>query len=117
MAKIKNAESRRPSRTKDPEKTPISLARDKAPLYYRLAETLTAKIERGEYKKGDLLPGDLQLASEYSVSLITVRAAMRMLIERGLVARYPGRGSFVLSQQQVRAQWGLGSIEDLVRTG
>lgn len=93
------------------------LAGGKAPLYYRLAETLIRKIEAGEHKKGELFPGDLQLAEEYGVSLITVRAAMRMLIERGLVARYAGKGSFVLSRQQIRAQWGLGSIDDLVTTG
>ena len=93
------------------------LAGGKAPLYYRLAETLIRKIEAGEYKKGELFPGDLQLAEEFGVSLITVRAAMRMLIERGLVARYAGKGSFVLSRQQIRAQWGLGSIDDLVTTG
>lgn len=89
----------------------------KTPLYYGLAELLIRRIEHGEYEKGDLFPGEKYLASEYGVSLITVRAAMRILIERGLVARYPGKGSFVLSQRQIHAQWGLGSVDDLVMTG
>lgn len=92
-------------------------ARGKVPLYFRLAELLTRKIEAGAYKKGDLLPGEKHLASEYEVSLITVRAAMRILIDHGLVARYPGKGSFVLSQQQIRARWSLGSIDDLLMIG
>lgn len=92
-------------------------ARGTAPKYYRLAELLMKKIEGGDYKKGDLFPGDMQLASQHAVSLITVRAAMRILIERGLVARYPGKGSFVLSEKRIRALWGVGSVDDLVMTG
>lgn len=92
-------------------------AQRKGPLYQRLAEVLVRKIEAGDYKKGDLFPGDKQLSAQYGVSLITVRTAMRLLIERGLVARYVGKGSFVLSQKQIRAQWGLGSFDDLVETG
>lgn len=101
----------------DIELTMQSAVRGKAPMYYRLAERLIKNIEAGEYKKGDLFPGDMQLASEYGVSLITVRAAMRILIERGLVARYPGKGSFVLSEKRIQALWGVGSVDDLVMTG
>jgi len=94
-----------------------SLIKGQGPLYQRLADVLASEIETGKHRTGDLFPGDMQLASEYGVSVITVRAAMRILIDRGLVARYPGKGSFVLRRQQLGAQWGLGSIDDLVNTG
>jgi GntR family transcriptional regulator len=94
-----------------------SVTSGKAPLYYQLGELLTKDIQSGRYREGDLLPGDKQLAEIYGVSVITVRAAMRILIERGLVERFQGKGSFVTSKEQVHALWGLGSVDDLVMTG
>jgi DNA-binding GntR family transcriptional regulator len=88
-----------------------------APLYRRLAETLLKKIEEGAYKAGDRFPGDKDLSAQYGVSLITVRAALRLLMERGVIGRHAGRGSFVLRQKPIRAQWGLGSIDELAETG
>jgi GntR family transcriptional regulator len=92
------------------------LGKGNAPLYHRLADTLMQQIESGKFKKGDIFPGDVQLSAEYGVSLITVRAAMQILKERGLVVRYAGKGSFVRNKQQPATQWGIGSIDDLITT-
>ena len=89
------------------------------PLYLQVSESLENRIENGEFRPGDKLPGDLALSAEYGISVITARAAMRVLIDKLMVARYPGRGTFVRSkeQEQLRPVWGLGSMFDLVLTG
>lgn len=117
MGKVWQGQTRASDAAPVPLKRQLIAAGDKTPLYYRLGELLTANIEAGVYKKGDLLPGDNLLASQYGVSVITVRAAMKILMERGLVARYPGKGSFVTNQKPILARWGLGSVDDLLMTG
>lgn len=89
----------------------------KAPLYLELARWLEHKLESGDYPKGSKIPGDNQVAADLGVSIITVRAAMRVLLDKHLIARYPGKGTFVLDNPAVGSNWGLGSIDDLVTIG
>jgi DNA-binding LacI/PurR family transcriptional regulator len=65
------------------------------PLYQRIYNDLVSRIKRGEYKDGDRIPSEKELAEEYSVSRITSKKALEMMAERGLIARAPGKGSFV----------------------
>ncbi|NJC70968.1 GntR family transcriptional regulator [Planosporangium thailandense] len=65
------------------------------PLYQQLADLLTAQIERGELRPGQPLPSELHLQQTYGVSRGTVRQAMRVLRESGLVVTIQARGSFV----------------------
>ncbi|MEX2163982.1 MAG: GntR family transcriptional regulator [Sulfuricaulis sp.] len=95
----------------------LPLGKGHAPLYFQLAEALASKIKAEKYKQDELFPGDKQLALQYGVSMITVRAAMRILIDRGLITRYAGKGSFVSSSKPEIMKFSLGSIEDLVTTG
>ncbi|GAA1818514.1 hypothetical protein GCM10009835_43240 [Planosporangium flavigriseum] len=65
------------------------------PLYQQLADLLAGQIERGELRPGQLLPSELHLQQTYDVSRGTVRMAMRVLRERGLITTIQARGSFV----------------------
>ncbi len=64
-------------------------------LYHRVYDALKARIASGELAPGAKLPGEKELTSAFSVSVITVKKAMNLLVEEGLVARIPGRGTFV----------------------
>ena len=64
------------------------------PLYDQLVDTLTEKIEH-EYRAGDCLPSERDLAETYGLSRTTVRLALRELESLGLVERQHGRGTFV----------------------
>jgi GntR family transcriptional regulator len=68
---------------------------DPRPLYEQLADAISEQIERGELAPGQLLPSEPYLMGEQGVSRGTVRAAMRMLRERGLIVTLAGKGSFV----------------------
>ena len=57
------------------------------PLYVQLMEEVEKSIRSGEYKSGDRLMTEAEMAKKYGVSLITVRKAIGSLTEKGLVVR------------------------------
>ena len=66
----------------------------KAPLYHQIYLILRQKILDGDYADGALLPGELELALQFSVSRITARRALDELAAEGLAQRSQGRGTF-----------------------
>lgn len=65
------------------------------PLYHQLAEELLAQIRAGTYPPGDKIPSEHELAAHYRVGRPTVRQATDSLIQRGLLVRRRGSGTFV----------------------
>jgi GntR family transcriptional regulator len=86
------------------------------PLYSQLARLIEQRIESNEYPPGSRLPNENELATQHGVSVITVRGALKVLIEKGRVERFAGKGTFVLEKRPLRAAWGLGSIADIDMT-
>jgi len=68
-------------------------------VYVQLANDLAARIESGEFPVGTRLPSEAGLASEYGVAKMTVRRALDVLRERGMVRTLHGRGSVVTRQR------------------
>jgi GntR family transcriptional regulator len=65
------------------------------PSYAQLAELLRRRIAAGEWGSGDVLPSEKSLMQEYDLARETVRHAIRVLRDEGLVVTIPARGSFV----------------------
>jgi GntR family transcriptional regulator len=65
------------------------------PYYQQLYAILRDKIIGGSWKPGDLLPSEMDLIEQFEVSRITVRQALELLVEEGLIFRRRGRGTFV----------------------
>ena len=65
------------------------------PLYHQLKQVLFEQIGSGQWKAGDLIPGEQELQDTYGLSRTTVRQALRELELEGKVIRYRGRGTFV----------------------
>jgi GntR family transcriptional regulator len=63
--------------------------------YLRLYEILRDKIASGEYGVGEQIPTEREIEELFGVSRITIRHALRLLQEQGLVERRPGKGTFV----------------------
>lgn len=61
--------------------------------YAQVANDVARRIEAGEIVRK--LPAERDLADEYGVAYTTVRRAMQVLRERGLVVTVHGRGTFV----------------------
>jgi len=68
---------------------------DGRPRYRRLADELIAEIRAGRIRVGETLPGELELVERFAVSRHTVREALRVLHELGLIDRHQGVGTVV----------------------
>ena len=71
------------------------MAEKKIAQYKQIENDLLEKINLGYYKKGDLIPTELELAATYQVSRVTVRKATDNLVARGLLSRMAGVGTSV----------------------
>jgi DNA-binding GntR family transcriptional regulator len=69
--------------------------RDADLAYMRVADDISARITSGELAPGARLRAERDLAVYYEVSYGTVRRAMALLRERGLITTIHGRGTFV----------------------
>lgn len=63
--------------------------------YGALAAAMRARIVAGEWPPGSAIPAEQMLAAEHGVALGTMRRALDLLAEQGLVERIHGRGTFV----------------------
>jgi DNA-binding GntR family transcriptional regulator len=68
--------------------------------YLQLARILRERIASGEYPAGRQIPALIALEEEFGLSSMTVRRAVAMLAEEGLLVRVPGRGTFVSGDPQ-----------------
>lgn len=66
-------------------------------LYYQIYDIMYQDIVGGKYQIGDLLPAESELMSYYKVSRATVRKAMGMLDNEGLIEKKRGHGTYVKS--------------------
>ena len=66
------------------------------PLHHQVYLDLRSALDTGEWRPGDLLPPERQLAGRYGCSLITVRRALSELTREGRLERTRGRGTTVL---------------------
>ena len=69
---------------------------DRPKLYEQVVEQIKNMIVQGIYKKGDLLPSEKELIEMTGVSRITVREALRLLGEAGVIETHKGKGSIVM---------------------
>lgn len=64
-------------------------------LYLQLAALLREQIRSGELPPRSRVPSLTSLAAEHGLADMTVRRALRLLIDEGLIETRPGRGTFV----------------------
>ena len=75
---------------------------DLTAYYYRIAETLRGRIKAQEYRFGDILPPEKDLEKEFGVSNITIRKALALLVQEGLVVRKRAIGTKVMYREGKR---------------
>ncbi|MFI0906694.1 GntR family transcriptional regulator [Streptomyces sioyaensis] len=89
-----------------------------AVAYERIADTLRQSIRAGRLRPGDRLPSEAKLAEEFKRSVPTVRDALRVLRDEGLIEKQHGRGNFVRRPRttavrtNLRHQWEKGRARE-----
>lgn len=68
-----------------------------SPLYQQIKALLVRSLQGGEWKPGEAIPSELELAARFKVSQGTVRKAIDELVAENIVVREQGRGTFVKS--------------------
>jgi len=68
---------------------------DPAPLYIRLQRHVRDAIRRGELRPRDALPSERDIAERMALSRVTIRKALRGLVESGLLVQRQGSGTYV----------------------
>lgn len=84
---------------------PIAAPLDTAPLYQRVADRIANRIYDGHWRPGEPIPNEFALADEFAVSQGTIRKAMSVVEETGLVDRQQGRGTFVRKLSEERSYY------------
>lgn len=69
--------------------------------YQELERRLEEEIRKGVYKPGDNIPSENELPGKYGVSKNTARKAIQELLEKGLIYRIQGKGTFVSEIEKV----------------
>ncbi len=73
---------------------------DKVPLYVHIYEQLFHLIESNYFKQGEKLPGENSLAKELGVSRASLRQALLILQEDGIINNVQGKGNFLVKSRK-----------------
>jgi GntR family transcriptional regulator len=73
----------------------MSILDQRLPRYQRLRDDIASRINRWEWRPGDLIPSEAELAAQHGVAIGTVRKAIDQLVAEGVLERQQGRGTFV----------------------
>ena len=76
-----------------------------SPLYQQIKALILQSLQAGEWKPGDLIPSEIELAGRFRVSQGTVRKAIDELAAENLVVRRQGRGTFVATHAEQHVQY------------
>ena len=75
------------------------------PLYRQVYEIVVRRLAQGEWRPGEALPSELNLAKELGVSQGTVRKVFDALTAEKVLERHQGKGTFIAENTQERAQF------------
>src|SRR5262249_20646568 len=71
-----------------------------SPLYQQIKALLTKSLEAGEWRPGEAIPSETELAGRFKVSQGTVRKAIDELATENLLVRRQGKGTFVATHEE-----------------
>ncbi len=76
-----------------------------SPLYQQIKVLILQSLQAGEWKPGEVIPSEMDLATRFHVSQGTVRKAIDELAAENLVMRRQGKGTFVSTHAEQRVQY------------
>jgi GntR family transcriptional regulator len=76
-----------------------------SPLYRQIKDLILKSLQGAEWRPGEAIPSEMELAARYKVSQGTVRKAIDELSSEHLLVRRQGKGTFVATHSEARAQF------------
>ncbi|MDR1967860.1 MAG: GntR family transcriptional regulator [Burkholderiaceae bacterium] len=76
-----------------------------SPLYQQIKGLILQSLQQGEWKPGEVIPSEFDLATRYKVSQGTVRKAVDELAADNLLVRRQGRGTFVATHAEQQVEY------------
>ena len=76
-----------------------------SPLYQQIKGLILQSLQAGEWKPGEAIPSEMELAARFRVSQGTVRKAIDELAADNLVVRRQGKGTFVATHAEQHVQY------------
>jgi GntR family transcriptional regulator len=76
-----------------------------SPLYQQIKGLILQSLQSGEWKPGEAIPSEMDLAARFRVSQGTVRKAIDELSAENLVVRRQGKGTFVATHAEQQVQY------------
>lgn len=76
-----------------------------SPLYQQIKGLILNRLRLSEWKPGEAIPSELELAARFHVSQGTVRKAINELAAENLLLRHQGKGTFVATHAEQQAQF------------
>ncbi|HEY1392212.1 MAG TPA: GntR family transcriptional regulator [Methylibium sp.] len=76
-----------------------------SPLYQQIKALLMRSLQAGEWRPGEAIPSEVELAVRFKVSQGTVRKAIDELATENLLVRRQGKGTFVATHSEEQIQY------------
>ena len=86
------------------------------PADIRIHDAIKKEIDEGVWEIGQRLPSERDLADDYEVSRMTLRQAITLLVEEGILERRVGSGTYVASHRVQEKMRGTTSFTEIVRS-
>jgi len=76
-----------------------------SPLYQQIKALILRSLQHAEWRPGEAIPSEIELAARFRVSQGTVRKAIDELAAENLLLRRQGKGTFVTTHAEERVQF------------
>ncbi|MDQ0223387.1 GntR family transcriptional regulator [Streptococcus moroccensis] len=86
------------------------------PAYIQIHNQIKDEIDQGIWKIGQRLPSERDFADHFEVSRMTLRQAVTLLVEEGVLERKVGSGTYVASTRIQEKMRGTTSFTEIIRS-
>lgn len=108
-----------PTERTQPRKSSALARSGPLPLYHQVAEVFRQRVAEGEWRPGETLPSLDALVAEFGVARVTVREAIKLLRNDGILMPQRGRGTIVTAgietRKPLRVETAIAELLDLYR--
>ena len=86
------------------------------PAYIQIHDQIKSEIDQKIWKIGERLPSERDLAEKFQVSRMTLRQAITLLVEEGVLERRVGSGTFITSTRVQEKMRGTTSFTEIMKS-